>query len=96
MNSRWPYLQIIAYSVGYVPTLVATQVVAGTNYRFTATATPVYPNAESYKVYVYVYKPLQGVAQLIEIVRDWYRENNIKSNGGYFIVPTIADLNKSA
>ena len=54
--------------VGYEPTLVATQVVAGTNYRFTAMATPVVLNPVPYKVYVYIFKPLQGPAQLIKIV----------------------------
>jgi len=56
--------------VNYDPTLVATQVVAGLNYRFTATATVVYPNAVPYTVYIYIYKPLQGPAQLTEIVND--------------------------
>ncbi|MDR1541619.1 MAG: hypothetical protein LBU32_27245 [Clostridiales bacterium] len=50
----------------YEPTLVATQVVAGVNYRFTATATSddVQPNL----VYVYIYQPLDGTPELTEIV----------------------------
>jgi len=55
--------------VSYKPTLVATQVVAGTNYRFTTTATPVVPNPVPFKAYVYIFKPLQGPTQLKEIVR---------------------------
>ena len=54
--------------VDYKPALVATQVVAGTNFRFTAAATAVVPNAEPYKVYIYIFKPLQGPAQLTRIV----------------------------
>jgi len=52
----------------YAPTLVATQVVAGTNYRFTATATGVCPDAEPHEVYVYIFLPLDGPAELVEIV----------------------------
>lgn len=44
--------------VDYEPTLVATQIVAGTNYRFTATATVVYPDAEPYTVHIFIYQPL--------------------------------------
>lgn len=55
--------------VSYEPTLVATQVVAGTNYRFTATATPITPDAESYAVYVYVFVPLDGAPELTEIIK---------------------------
>jgi hypothetical protein len=54
--------------VGYEPTLVATQVVAGTNYRFTATATPVVPDAVPYTVNIYIYQPLDGAPELTEIV----------------------------
>ncbi|MCL2671141.1 MAG: hypothetical protein FWF10_03785 [Clostridiales bacterium] len=54
--------------VNYVPTLVATQVVAGTNYRFMATAMPVVPDAESYEVYIYIFQPLAGDPELVEIV----------------------------
>ena len=53
----------------YEPTLVATQVVAGLNYRFTATATGVYPGAEPYQVHIVIYKPLGGApAELTEII----------------------------
>jgi len=51
----------------YEPTLVATQVVAGTNYRFTATATPKSADAKPYSVYVYIYQPLDGEPELTEI-----------------------------
>ena len=50
--------------VAYEPTKVATQVVAGMNYRFTATATPVIPNPEPYTVHITVFKPLAGPAEL--------------------------------
>ncbi|MCL2321627.1 MAG: hypothetical protein FWC47_05905 [Oscillospiraceae bacterium] len=53
--------------VTYEPTLVSTQVVAGMNYRFTATATPVVLNPVSKTVYVYIYKPLDGPAELVKI-----------------------------
>jgi len=53
--------------VKYEPTLVATQVVAGTNYRFTAKATPVVPKAKSKTVYVYIFKSLEGTAELVKI-----------------------------
>jgi hypothetical protein len=55
--------------VVYEPTLVSTQVVAGMNYRFTTTATIVYPNAEPYTAYVYVFKSLEGSVELIEIIK---------------------------
>ena len=62
--------EVMAGLVGvqYEPTLVATQVVAGLNYRFTATATPVVPDAEPYTVYIIIYKPLSGPPELTEIV----------------------------
>ena len=58
--------------VAYVPTSVATQVVAGINYRFTADATPVVPDedAETYQVHIFIFKPLMGApAELINIER---------------------------
>lgn len=55
--------------VGYKPKSVATQVVAGTNYRFTATATPTTPDAEAYDVYVFIFQPLDGSPELGEIVK---------------------------
>lgn len=51
----------------YEPTLVATQVVAGTNYRFTVTAMPESADAKPYSVYVYIYAPLNGEPELTEI-----------------------------
>ena len=56
--------------VSYVPTAVATQVVEGINYRFTCTATVVYPNAEPYTAFVYIFQPLGDEApELISIER---------------------------
>jgi len=54
--------------VHYEPTLVATQVVAGVNYRFTVTATPDAPDSEPYTKYIYVYKPAGGSPELVENV----------------------------
>ena len=54
--------------VAYTPTLVATQVVAGMNYRFTATALGVYPDAQPYQVHIFIFKPLGGApAELVNI-----------------------------
>jgi hypothetical protein len=47
--------------------LVALQVVAGTNYRFTATATPVAPDAQPQPVFVYIFKPLEGEPELVSV-----------------------------
>jgi uncharacterized membrane protein len=55
--------------VVYEPTLVSTQIVAGVNYRFTTTATVVYPGAEPSTAYVYVFKSLDGKIELTEIVK---------------------------
>jgi hypothetical protein len=54
--------------VVYEPVEVATQVVAGTNYRFTCMATAVVPDAQPYTAYVYIFKPLgDDIAELVEI-----------------------------
>ena len=55
--------------VRYEPVSVATQVTAGTNYRFTATAAPVVPNPVSYTAHIFVYKSLSGEVELTGIVR---------------------------
>ena len=55
--------------VKYEPLFVATQVVAGTNYRFTVTATPDAQGEKPYTAYVYVFEPLSGAPELVEIVR---------------------------
>ena len=53
----------------YNPTaLLATQVVAGTNYCYLCEATPVVPNAESHYALVYVYEDLEGNAEITEVV----------------------------
>lgn len=46
--------------VNYVPESVATQVVAGKNYRFVCKATPVVPNPQSFHAAVVIYQPLPG------------------------------------
>ncbi|WP_114153563.1 hypothetical protein [Chromobacterium haemolyticum] len=46
--------------VKYVPLVVSTQVVAGENYIFLASAEVVYPGAQPHLVAVYIYQPLGG------------------------------------
>ena len=54
--------------VDYQPlALVASQVVAGTNYRILCQATVVYPDAEPYYAMVTVSSPLEGRAEVLEI-----------------------------
>ena len=57
--------------VNYTPESVATQVVAGTNYRFVCKAKTVTPNPETYRAEVIVFKPLpgQGEAKITKITR---------------------------
>jgi len=54
--------------VSYEPALVSTQVVVGMNYRFTCTATPVIPDPEPYQVLIFIRKPPEGPAKLVNIV----------------------------
>ena len=54
--------------VNYVPIgLLATQTVAGTNYRILCEATVVYPGAEMYYSIVTVYEDLEGNASILSI-----------------------------
>ena len=54
--------------VSYVPIgLLATQTVAGTNYRILCEATVVYPGAEMYYSIVTVYEDLDGNASILSI-----------------------------
>jgi len=53
--------------VAYEPALVATQPVTGMNYRFKTAATPVIPEPYSYTAYVYIFKPADGPAVLLNI-----------------------------
>lgn len=46
--------------VVYTPESVATQVVAGTNYRFVCKAQPTAPGKPAYRVEIVVYQPLPG------------------------------------
>ncbi|MBO4297885.1 MAG: hypothetical protein J5998_03725, partial [Clostridia bacterium] len=48
--------------------LLASQVVAGTNYCFLCSVTPVVPDAESHWALVYVYADLNGGAELMGFV----------------------------
>ena len=53
--------------VGYRPVLVSTQVVAGLNYRFTVIASPVVRFPVPSLVHVFIFKPLEGPAELVSI-----------------------------
>lgn len=57
--------------VRYTPESVATQVVAGTNYRFVCTALPATRKPQAYKAEITVYRPLpgQGEARITGIKR---------------------------
>ncbi len=56
--------------VNYTPNSVATQVVAGVNYRFKCTATLHRPSGDTeWEVIIVIYKPLEGAPHIIEIVR---------------------------
>jgi len=50
--------------VHYTPLAVASQVVAGMNYRFFCNAQVVYPDAPNYGALVQINKPLVGPARL--------------------------------
>lgn len=57
--------------VRYTPESVATQVVAGTNYRFVCTAETIARKPETFRAEVTVFRPLpgQGEARITEIRR---------------------------
>lgn len=57
--------------VGYVPSQVSTQVVAGTNYRYQCTATVVSASPSSWQAIVQIYQPLpgQGKPHVTDITR---------------------------
>jgi len=55
--------------VGYKPLIVATQVVAGTNYLYMCNAQVVAPGTTAYPVEVIIFQPLNGPPHLISIKR---------------------------
>ena len=57
--------------VSYTPESVATQVVAGTNYRFICTAKTTPPGLETYEAEIIVFQPPpgQGEAKIAKITR---------------------------
>ena len=57
--------------VRYTPESVATQVVAGTNYRFVCTAEPVTQAPQTFRAEVFIFQPLpgRGEAHITEIRR---------------------------
>ncbi len=63
-------------------TLLATQVVAGTNYAILCKVTPVYPDAEGSYAIVYVYQSLDGEAELVN-VEDLIETNEESVEGGW-------------
>lgn len=58
--------------VGYTPQSVATQIVAGTNYRFICKAVTATKDPKTYEAVVVVYQPLpgQGEPRITEITRQ--------------------------
>ncbi|MEA9413021.1 MULTISPECIES: hypothetical protein [unclassified Flavobacterium] len=54
--------------VKYIPTAVATQVVAGINYRFRCTAS-IPPSEIAYEAIVKIFKPLVGDPHVVKITR---------------------------
>jgi hypothetical protein len=55
----------------FTPCAVATQIVAGRNYRFAGNISPVTKKPSSYPALVTVYKPLNREAQITEIRKAW-------------------------
>ena len=56
--------------VKYVPVaLLGRQIVSGTNYCILCEATVVYPDAQPYYALVYIYRDLQGKAEVTNIVK---------------------------
>jgi len=53
--------------VHYTPLAVATQVVAGLNYRFFCNYKVVYPNSPNEAAIVEIYQPVQGTAHVTSI-----------------------------
>jgi hypothetical protein len=54
--------------VKYIPTAVAIQIVAGTNYRFRCTAS-VPPSDDAYEAVVKIIQPLEGDPYVVKITR---------------------------
>lgn len=55
--------------VQYTPTLVSTQVVNGTNYRYQANATVPGPTPYTWQVIVEIYVPINGTPHLVQIIK---------------------------
>jgi hypothetical protein len=55
--------------VGYTPLLVATQVVAGTNYFYICNARMVVPEAQPFSAEVIIFQPLKGDPHITSIKR---------------------------
>ena len=57
--------------ITYEPLMVSTQIVAGVNYRFTATATTDEPGAEPSTVYIFIFQPLgDSPPELVDILPE--------------------------
>lgn len=55
--------------VDYIPLAVATQVVAGINYKFLCNAKGVYPNAPDEAAIIEIYQPLEADPIINRIIR---------------------------
>jgi hypothetical protein len=55
--------------VGYTPLLVATQVVAGTNYFYICNARMVVPETQPFSAEVIIFQPLKGDPHITSIKR---------------------------
>jgi hypothetical protein len=55
--------------VGYTPLIVATQVVAGTNYLYMCNGQVVVPNAKPFPAEVIIFDPLEGPPHITSIKR---------------------------
>lgn len=73
VSERELFRQVTAGMTGvsYTPESVATQVVAGTNYRFVCKAKTVTADPETYEAEIIVFKPLpgRGEAKISKITR---------------------------
>ncbi len=82
--------------VNYVPKkLIATQLVAGMNYKFLCDATVVYPGAKAHEAILIIYKDLKGNASVIEIIDETMEEENMQIANPVVPVDSIEDAEKT-
>ncbi len=81
--------------VNYVPKkLIATQLVAGMNYKFLCDATVVYPGAKAHEAVLIIYKDLKGNASVIEIIDETMEEENTQIANPVVAVDSMEDAEK--